>query len=50
MYIYTCDNTRVYLSVLPRMRMFQTNLLEKIKTQFLCQEPIPENRAFYEVI
>jgi hypothetical protein len=31
------------------MRMFQTNLLEKI-TQFLCQELSPENHAFYEVI
>jgi hypothetical protein len=38
------------MSVLLRMRMFQTNILEKIKTQFLCQRLIPENHAFYEVI
>jgi len=32
------------------MRMFQTNVLEKIKTQFLCPGLIPENRAFYGLI
>jgi hypothetical protein len=32
------------------MKMFQTKLLERIKTQFLCQGLIPEIYAFYELI
>jgi hypothetical protein len=45
-----CTFMIIYLSVLIRMRMFRTNLLEKTKTHFLCQGLIPENRDFYEKI
>ena len=30
--------------------MFQTNVVEKVKTHFYVQEVFPENRAVYEVM
>ena len=40
----------IFRSILLRMRDFQTEVAEKIRTHMLCSIPISKNRAVYEIM